>query len=182
MAARKCPQLIFSLLKYLNSVVDSDSDIYWQLESHMRSYITFFTRINTPEVYQVLREFLNRLLMENPKNKDLFLVETVFSLTWVSVKLNIGDSVPLLKMAIPHLKDLEPADLKALEDVAKYFDIFNDSAGIIDILNHHAAGEIPGLESSQSQLENRCLELLQKHDPEFVEKWRAERPTDNSNA
>ena len=31
-------------------------------------------------------------------------------------------------------------------------------------------------------VEDRCLGLLQKHDPAFVENWRASKTTDNSEA
>ena len=180
LVARKSARIISPMLLFLNSVADTDSNIDYS-GTRPHEGVTLLAQLHTPEVYQGLTKFLNRLLTENAKHKDLFLKETIFSLADVSVKLNIGDSVPFLKLAIPHLKDLEPADLQALEDVAKYFDIFNDPVGIKDILNHHTIGEIPGLESSQKQLENRCLELLQKHDPQFVEEWRAS-TTDSSNA
>ena len=88
LAARKSPQLVSSLLKFLNSVVDSESDIDSETEFHLRSYVTFFSHIHTQDTYQGLRELLNRLLTENPKCKDLFLTETVYSLAWVSIKLN----------------------------------------------------------------------------------------------
>ena len=177
LAARKSPRLISPLLELLNSVVDSDSDIDYDTELYLRSYVTFFARIHTPETYQGLREFLNRLLTEDPKHKNLVLAETVFSLTWVSIKLNIGDSIPILKMAIPYLNDLGSADLRALENLARYFDIFNDPAGIKEILNH-----VTSESSNMAETEDRCLRLLQKHDPEFVNEWRARETTDSSNA
>ena len=34
----------------------------------------------------------------------------------------------------------------------------------------------------EKQLADQCLQLVQKHDPEFVEKWRARETTDNSEA
>ena len=104
LAARKSLQLVSPALELLNSVVDSDSDIDYEEELYLPGYVTLFTKIYTLEAYQGLREFLNRLLTENPKHKDLFLTETVFSLAWVSIKLNIKDSVPILRMAIPYLQ------------------------------------------------------------------------------
>ena len=32
------------------------------------------------------------------------------------------------------------------------------------------------------EVEDRCLELLQKHDPEFVQEWRTREMTTNSDA
>ena len=177
LAARKSPQLVPSLLKFLNSVVDLDSDIYFESEHHLHSYVIFLSHIHTPETYPGLKELLNRLLTENPKCKDLFLTETVYSLAWVSIKLNIGDSVPILRMAIPHLQ-VRLEGHQALKNLARQFDIFNEPEGIKEILINHVTSESSGMED----VENRCLELLQKHDSEFVEKWRAERPTDNSEA
>ena len=178
--ARKSSQLVSPLLNLLNSLVNSDSDLGLVTNSPEDGVI-FLRQIATLEAHQGLEGFLNRLLTEDLKHKDWFLRETVFSLADVSAKLKIGDSVPILKMAIPRLKDLEPADLDSLGGLARYFDVFNDPAGIKDILNYHVTGEIPGLESAHNRLENRCLELLRKHDPEFVENWSPRTTADNSN-
>ena len=78
LAARKSPQLVSPALELLNSVVDSDLDIDFQEEVYLPGYVTFLTKTHTLEAYQGLGEFLNRLLTENPKHKDLFLTETVF--------------------------------------------------------------------------------------------------------
>ena len=177
LAARKSLQLVSPLLELVNSVIDSDLDIDFDSENHLRHCVTFFTHIHTPETYQGLKEFLNRLLTENPKHKDLFLTETAFSLAWVSIKLNIGDSVPILKMAIPHLQ-IRQQEHQAIKNLARYFDIFNDPAGIKEILISHVTSE----RSDMEEVEDRCLELLQKHDPEFVQEWRTRGTTDNSNA
>ena len=177
LTARKSPRLVSPLLEFLNSVVNSDSDIDFETELHLRNYVTFFAHIHTQDTYQGLRELLNRLLTENPKCKDLFLTETVYSLAWVSIKMNIGDSVPILKMAIPHLQ-VRQQEHQALKNLARDFDIFNEPAGIKEILINHVTSENSGME----EVEDRCLELLQKHDPEFVNEWRARETTDNSNA
>ena len=60
----------------------------------------------------------------------------------------------------------------------RYFDIFNEPAGIKEILINHITSESSGMED----VEDWCLELLQKHDPAFVEEWRARETTDNSEA
>lgn len=175
LVARKSPRLVSPLLEFLNSVVDSDSDI--ETEAYLHSYVNFLSHIHTQDTYQGLRELLNRLLTENPKCKDLFLTEAVYSLAGVSIKLNIGDSVPILKMAIPHLQ-VRQGEHQALKNLARDFDIFNEPAGIKEILINHVTSEHSGME----EVENQCLELLQKYDIEFVKEWRSRKITDNSNA
>lgn len=177
LAIRKSPQLVPPLLVFLNSVIHSGLDYYLGRDEHLRSYVTFLARIPTPETYQGLKELLNRLLTENPKHKDLFLTETVYSLAWVSIKLNIGDSVPLLRMAIPRLQ-VTQQEHQAIRNLARQFDIFNEPAGIKEILTYHVTSESSGMED----VENYCLELLQKHDPQYVADWRASRTVDNSEA
>ena len=177
LAARKCPQLVFPLFEFVNSVIDSNSDIHFDAENHLRHCVTFFTHIPTAETYQGLNEFLNRLLTENLKHKDLFLTETVFALAWVSIKLNIGNSVPILRMAIPYL-EVQQREHQAIQNLARYFDIFNEPAGIKEILINHVTSESTGMED----VEDWCLKLLQKHDPQYVADWRASKTTDNSEA
>ena len=174
LAARKSPQLVSPILALLNSSVDSNSDIDSETELHLCWYINLLRVIHTPEAYQGLKEFLNRLLTENSKHKDLFLAGTVFSLGWVSVELNIGDSVPILRMAIPHLQ-ISQLEHQAIKNLARQFDIFNDPAGIKEILTQHVT-------DGMTDVENKCLELLQKHDPEFVKEWRTKEKTNNSSA
>ena len=171
--AGKSPPLFSPLLKFLNSVVDSDIDP--ADEGYLRNSIQLLEQIGTPDDYQGLQRFLNRLLTENPKHKDLFLTWTVFSLSWVSVRLNMRDSVPILRRAIPHLRNLQ-WEHQALKNLARYFDIFNEPEGIKEILTNHVTSEASGMED----VEARCLELLQKHAPEFVAEWRTRETTDNS--
>lgn len=172
LTVRKSLRLIPPLLEFLNSVIDSELDI--ETEHHLCSYVNFFMSICVLEAYQGLTNFLNRLLAEDPKHKAL-LTETVFVLVWIGFQLNMGDSVPILKRAIPHLKDPQTQQIP-LGNLARYFDIFNEPEGIKEILINHATSESSGMED----VENRCLELLQKHDSEFVEEWRARKMTDNS--
>ena len=175
--AKKSPPLVAPALQLLNSTLDSDVDIDSEASHRLRSYLGVLAYVHTQETYQGLTDFLIRLLTENPRHKDLFLTWTVFSLAWVSIKLNIGDSVPILKMAIPHLK-VGSQDHQALQNLARQFDIFNDPAGIKEILVNHVTSE----RSSMEDVEDKCLELLQKHDPEFVNEWQARETTDNSEA
>ena len=173
LAARKSPRLVSPLLKFLDSVVDSDSDI--EIEHHLRNYVNFLRHIHTRDTYQGLRKLLNRLLTENPKCKNLFLTETVYSLAWISIKLNIEDSVSILRMAIPHLQ-VRQQDHQAIKNLARQFDIFNEPAGIKEILIKHLTSESSGRED----IEDWCLELLQKYDQQYVTDWRANKMTDNN--
>lgn len=167
---RKSPQLVSPTLEILNSFLDSDMDSY--PKSFGPRLIEFFRQVPTPEVHQGLTKFLNRLLAGKPEDKDLFLMETVLSLAWISIRLDTRDSVSILRKAMSHF---ETPGYKDLSELVEYFNQFNEPAGIKEILTQHVTAGMP-------DVENRCLELLQKYQPEFVEKWRAERPTDNSNA
>ena len=169
---RKSPRLVSPLLGFLNLVVDSDSFIESDSIFRLRDCADLLTPIHTPEAYQGLTEFLDRLLRENPKHRDLFLTRIVFSLAEVSLELSKEDSVPILRKAIPHLKDsqLESRDIIKL---AGYFERFNEPEGIKEMLTTHG-------QSLPSETVDTCLELLQKHDPEFVRNWRAQNTTDDA--
>ena len=171
--ASKSPPLISPLLELLNSAIDPDSDITTEIgQNRLRNSVSLLVEIETPETYEGLTKFLNRLLTENPKHKDLFLTWTVFSLAYVSIKLNKRESASILRRTIPYL-DVRSDEDQALKNLVRLFDIFNEPTGIKEILNHHAADRMP-------EVETRCLELLQKHDPEFANEWRARKETANT--
>ena len=166
---RKNPKLVSPVLELLNSIVDSevnwdDSD---EIEWRSSRLINFLGQFHTQEVYEGLMKFLNRLLTEDPRYKDLFLTWTVFSLAHVSDGLNKGDSVSVLRVTLTDLKVLHYQD-NALRTLAEYFDKFNEPEGIKEILTN-------GLTDRMPEVETRCLELLQKHDPEFVEEWKEQK-------
>lgn len=171
--ASKSPPLISPLLELLNAAIDPNSDIIAEIgQNRLRNSISFLVEIETLETYEGLTKFLNRLLTEDPEHKDLFLTWTVFSLAYVSIKLNKRESASILRRTIPHL-DVRSDEDQALKNVARLFDLFNEPTGIKEILSHHAADKMPDVET-------RCLELLQKHDPEFVEKWKAQKEPANT--
>ena len=178
LADRKSPRLVSPTLKLINSVVNSDlsSDLDFELsletQYSMARLVSFVGQIHTQESYEELKKFLISLITDNPKNKDLFLTNTAFSLGWVSLKLNISDSVSVLRLAIPHLQ-VSSSDLNALKKFARHFDVFNEPEGIKEILTHHAAAKIP-------ELEDKCLELLQKHNPDYVRDWKAQKESANT--
>ena len=174
LANRRSTLLVASALKFLNLIVDSDlyTETGFEIKYLLRDFVSFVGYIETLEAYQGLKEFLHRLLTKNPKHKDLFLTDTVFSIASVGTKLNMRDSVAILKTSISHLdvRQMEHDDLKGL---AAYFDMFNELAGIKEILIKHAVDGMP-------DVEEKCLELLQKHDPDFVEKWQGKKETANT--
>ena len=173
LAMRKSSRFISHSLEFLNSAVNWEK---YESESNNtldpRTYIYLLQKTQTQEAYQGLTEFLNRLITEEPKQKDLFLAVTMLVLVDFSVSLNMTDSVPILKRAIVHLK-VGQVDHILPNKLMIFFDKFNDPEGIKEILTNHATNGMP-------DVKEKCLELLQKHDPEFVEQWRARETTDNS--
>lgn len=129
----------------------------------MRNSISVLSGVETPETYEGLTKFLNRLLTENPEHKDAYLTWTVFSLAYVSIKLNKSESASILRMTI-HYLDVSSDEDQALKNLARLFDIFNVPTCIKEILTYHAAGKM-------TEVEDNCLELLEKHDPDFVKDW-----------
>ena len=118
LADSKSPPLVSPLLELLNSAIDPDSDITTEIEQNrLRNFVAFLVKIETPETYEGLTKFLNRLLTENPKHKDLFLTWTVFSLAYVSIELNKRESVSILKRTIPFL-DVRLDEDQALKNLA----------------------------------------------------------------
>ena len=173
LAMRKSSRFISHSLEFLNSAVNWEK---YQSESNNtldpRTYIYLLQKTQTQEAYQGLTEFLNRLITEEPKQKDLFLAVTMLVLVDFSVSLNMTDSVPILKRAIVHLK-VGQVDHILPNKLMIFFDKFNDPEGIKEILTNHATNGMP-------DVKEKCLELLQKHNPEFVEEWRSRETTENS--
>ncbi len=171
LAARKSSQLVSPVLEFLNSIVDSDFD--WQTsidgERLPFRFLSFVGEIHTDEAHQGLKKFLNRLLTENPRHKDLFLTWTAYYLAGIDVKSELKDSVSLMKKVIPNLDNLQPLP-HVVDRLVEYFDTFNEPEGIKEILTNGLTDEIP-------EVEIRCVALLQKHDPEFVKEWKAQKET-----
>ncbi|MDE0554787.1 MAG: hypothetical protein OXI24_11255 [Candidatus Poribacteria bacterium] len=172
LSAREIPQFASPLLEFLDSVINSEFD--WKdilhTESRLLNFVKFLGYIHTQEAYKGLTSFLDRLLLtEDVELKELLLTQTVFSLAEVSIGLEKGDSVSILKSAAPQLRDPD----HNLGVLAGYFDKLNAPEGIKEILTNGLTDEMPDVET-------RCLVLLQKHDPEFVEKWKAQKESNNT--
>ena len=174
LAAKKSPRLVSPVLEFLNSVVDSDFDSETSIDTGRLPYrfVSFVGQIYTEEAHQGLKKFLNRLLTENPKHKHLFLAWTAFFLADIDVELGLKDSVSVMKKVIPDLDNPQRIP-QVLSRLVEYFDAFSEPEGIKEILTHHAADRMP-------EVETRCLELLQKCYPKFVEEWKAEKETTNT--
>ena len=84
--ASKSPPFISPLLELLNSAIDPDSNSAAEIgQRHLRDSVGLLVKIKTPETYEGLTKFLNRLLAEDTEHKDLFLTWTVFSLAYVGL-------------------------------------------------------------------------------------------------
>ena len=175
---RESTQLVSPLLGFMNSVVDLDLEDGpdFGSEQYLYGLARLFGQIGTLDVYQGLSKFLNRLLRENPRHKDLFLTQTVFSLANIGLKLGIGDSISILRRAIPNLNP-PLLEYEALGELAEYFDMFSEPDGIKEILNNHLKDEMLGFKTLQKSVEDKCLELLENHAPDFVEEWKAQTAT-----
>ena len=172
LAYRKSPLLVDPLLKLMRSIVDDDQNYnYSDLDDWGPKLVNLLEHIPRPS-YQGLKKFLNHLLTEDSAYKGLILTSTVFTLAGVSVELNEGDSVPILRKIIPDLEIPSHAE-NVLIKFAEYFDTFNAPEGIKDILTNGLTDEMPNVET-------RCLELLEEYDPNFVRDWRERRANTNT--
>lgn len=187
LAARRSSSVISPLLDRLILAADSELNPpidHFTMPTLLRvppwpDAVRFLTYMHTleaeTEAYQGLKTFLNYLLTEDLASSNWFLGKTVSSLVQVGFKLNMRDSIPILRTAIPHLQNSH-IEGESLVELARYFDIFNEPIGIKEILIYHVISDRLGMED----IKNRCLELLEKYDPDFVEEWRARETSDNS--
>ena len=175
LVARNFSAMDVPLLKLLDSVHESNIELdidYFEMERLMRSFLEFLGQNPTSEVCEGLLKFLNRLLREDSQYRDVLLTETTFSLANVSIALNNENPVPILRRAILYLRVGEESS-KALANLASCFNEFNEPKATEELLIRHG-------ESLSSDVVDKCLELLNKHDPEFVEKWRTQNKPDGT--
>ena len=171
LADRKSSRLVSPVLELLNSFID-DSDIPYGMEDWAHDFVNFVGQRPAEEAYQGLKKFLNRLLNDDTGLKAILLIQTAVSLARVGGELNKRDSIAIIRKAIPDL-EVFSQDEQALKDLVACFDTFNEPEGIKDILTNGIADMMP-------EVETQCLELLQKHDPEFVNEWRAQKEIANT--
>ena len=97
-------------------------------------------------------------------------MQTVLAFGWAGIELDRRDTVSILRSAIPHLQDPGSQDLSIL---VGYFDRLSEPESIKYLLAKHVTDGMP-------EVKEQCLTVLEKYDPEFVEKWRAENTTDDT--
>ena len=178
---RQSTRLISPLLKLLNTLLDSVVDIeidkerYIATTSCMTDLVKCLEYIPIQETYEGLTTFLNRLLsMEDSGERNWLLTGTVSSLAYVILKLDKRDSVPELRKAIPYLQEYGGGS--HWESIlAGHFDRIKDSEAIKEFLIHLRDRQYVDLD-----LEERLLNLLKKHDPDFVEEWKAQKEIANT--
>lgn len=174
LVARNSTQLISPVITSLNNIADSDIEKI-TFGERFRLPSEFWGKlngINNKETYQELKNFLNLLITDNPKNKDIFLNWTVILLVQVSSELDRSDSVSMIIETIPDLDNysFEENDLKSL---VEYFNKFQEHEGIKEFYNAHIKGKFP-------ELEEKCLDLLEEKFSDFVKEQREEKAsTDN---
>ena len=174
LVARNSTQLISPVITSLNNIADSDIEKI-TFGERFRLPSEFWGKlngINNKETYQELKNFLNLLITDNPKNKDIFLNWTVILLVQVSSELDRSDSVSMIIETIPDLDNysFEENDLKSL---VEYFNKFQEHEGIKEFYNAHIKGRFP-------ELEEKCLDLLEEKFSDFVKEQREEKAsTDN---
>ena len=174
LVVRNSTQLISPVITSLNNIVDSDLEMgtFGERFRHPSEFWRKLNGINNKETYQELKNFLNLLITDNPKSKDIFLTWTVILLVQVSSELDRSDSVSMITETIPDLDNysFEENNLKSL---VEYFNKFQEHEGIKEIYNAHVKGKLP-------ELEEKCLDLLEEKFPDFVKEQREEKaPTDN---
>ena len=165
---QKSTRIVAPLLQFLNSFFnfkfDSKDDLP-ETAIYLSSFITYLTYIPTLETYEGLKKFLDRLLTESQGHKQVFLNETIISLAYLSVQLKRVDAILLLRAAISHIA--YPPDTNDLKIMIRYFDDLNDPESIKKILTEH-------VRIGMGDIEYKCLNLLQKYDPDFVKQWQVE--------
>ena len=171
------PRLVSPALAYLNSIVDShqDNGLTVDTVSRLRNIVDMLKYMPTQEAYEGLTKFFSRLLSrEHSGLEDLAITVTAGSLALISRELKEIDSVSLLRKAVPHLR-VSPEYDEGLKDIVELFGSFNEREGIKEILNNHFKDDM-----GTPDVEDRCLKLLENHEPEFVKDWRQQKANTNT--
>ncbi len=168
LADRKSTKFISPVLEFLNSTLDSDTykDAGFETQLELKRLVNYIGMIHTQESYDGLTIFLDRLLLEDTQMRDVYITWTVLSLASAGSALNIGSSVPKMREAIQYL-EARFDEKQAFQNLAGYFDKFNEPDGIKEILRDFGP--------MTSDIKETCLALLEKHDPEFVREQREEK-------
>ena len=102
--AQKFLPLVAPLLQLLNSAIDPDSNIVAEIgQNSLRNSVSLLGKIQTQKLIspnEISEPFVNR----KSKTQGSVSNGTAFYLFWIGLKLNIDDSVSVLRLAIPHLQ------------------------------------------------------------------------------
>ena len=175
LAYRESTELVSPVLNFLKSYIDSDFD--WNQDFRTQhllcDLIYFIAQFRTTDTYEAFKRFLELLLEKDDQEVIRFILTYItFSLAYVSSELNKNDSISIIRKTIPNL-DMDSRYGYTFEDLIEYFDKFSDSDGIKEIYNIHAKGRM-------SEIEAKCLELLEKYEPDFVREERKQKEADTN--
>ena len=179
--ARNYTDCVVPILNFLKDIVNSSDFDKMSIFPHdpgyhIRSMLYPIGQIHTQEIYKCLKSFINHLLTEDRKNKNLWIAWIAHSLASVSVELNKKDSTTILIKSIPDWDfstDVAIQENEALTEMINYFNLLNAPIGIKAILRNGLTGNLP-------DVEKQCLELLEKHDPDFVREWKEKKEETNT--
>ena len=164
------------LLEMVNSFLDTDIykdediDTIW----HLRDLVPLFKDIHNDKTYRGLSKLLGRVvkLKEDTDLKKAYLNWILFSLAYVGDALNTESAISRMREALPNLL-ISNEDSHNLENLVNYFDKFDEHEGIKEILTN-------GLTDNMPDVETQCLELLPERYSNFVEKWKTDKETANT--
>lgn len=170
------------LLQMVNSFLDidiyKDQDIVEDeyivdMRWHLRGLVNLFKDMHTDETYRGLSKLLTRVLKIKDTNlKKLHLNWILFSLAYIGDALNTGKDISKMIDALPNLL-ITIEDTNEFQNLVEYFNKFQEPEGIREIYNIHAKGKMPDVEET-------CLNLLEKYDTDFVREEREEKASTNT--
>lgn len=165
LSEKQSTEFVSTAIEFLNSIVDLDIESSLicnsiSYKNELCDILQYVGEIHTQEAYDGLRIYLIRLLNENPKNKDLLLKQTAFSLAHVGIELNRRNAISIIRKTLSDL-DVSWHEEDALKNLVEYFNIFYEYEGIKDVLTNDLTNGMP-------EVEKRCIQLLREYDAEFV--------------
>ncbi len=173
---RNPEQSLSVLLEMVNSFLDTDVikdediDTMW----HLRDLVPLFKDIHDEKTFRGLSKLLARVLKlkEDTDIRKAQLYWIVFSLSYVGDALNTDKVIPKMRDALPNLFVSDKEDSNNLENLANYFNKFQEYEVIKEILTS-------GLTENMPDVEEHCLKLLPEEYSDFVKDWKENTNKDN---
>lgn len=176
---RSLPVLLEMVNSFLDADVirDEDIDAIW----HLRDLVPLFKDIHNEKTYRRLSKLLARVqkLNDDTDLKKVYLNWIVFSLAYIGAALNIESAISTMRVALPNIEiSVEDSnslveDSNNLETLVNYFYKFQEYEGIKEILTNGLTDDFP-------EVEKQCLEVLERHDPNFVKDWKDKKEVNNT--